>query len=397
MLIKSTELLFSILLMSNKLLKLTIYILNTPLYWVSCWMPKSSNIWIFGAWFGEKYADNSKYLFEYVNRSHSEIRAIWFSTNKNVIRLLNQKGYEAYYTYSWKGYYFGAKARFAFVSVSITDINQYVCSTSRTIIVQLWHGTPLKKIHFDDRYNTSLNPSGIKHIIKSIKELFFPFRGKHFDYTISSSEIVSNCFHSAFRISKKNILQTGYPRNDALFFNKNTKKMILYLPTFRDKSDFNLFQDFSVSKMTKILEDNNINFYYKLHYADKNKPSIKSKRINQVHNIDLYELLSQTDILITDYSSVYFDFLLTDNPIIFTPFDLDEYIKQDRELYFNYHDVTPGPKCQNWDEVLIELKNIISGQDEYCEQRDIINKRFNTFQDGGSSKRVVEYILKHLK
>ena len=152
--------------MSNKLLKLTIYILNTPLYWVSCCMPKNSNIWIFGAWFGEKYADNSKYLFEYVNRSHSEIRAIWFSTNKNVIRLLNQKGYEAYYTYSWKGYYFGAKARFAFVSVSITDINQYVCSTSRTIIVQLWHGTPLKKIHFDDRYNTSLNQSGIKHILK---------------------------------------------------------------------------------------------------------------------------------------------------------------------------------------------------------------------------------------
>ena len=77
--------------MSNKLLKLIIYILNTPLYWVSCCMPTSSNIWIFGAWFGEKYADNSKYLFEYVNQSHSEIRPIWFSTNKNVIKFLNQK------------------------------------------------------------------------------------------------------------------------------------------------------------------------------------------------------------------------------------------------------------------------------------------------------------------
>ena len=391
--------------MSNKLLKLIIYILNTPLYWVSSCMPTSSNIWIFGAWFGEKYADNSKYLFEYVNQSHSEIRAIWFSTNKNVIRFLNQKGYEAYYTYSWRGYYLGAIAKFVFLSSAFTDVNQYVCSTKRTTIIQLWHGTPLKKIHFDDKFNTFLNPTGINHIIKSIKEWIFPFLGRDYDYMVSSSELVSNCYHSAFRINKKKILLTGYPRNDVFFnkINNGDKPSIVYMPTHRNEGEFDVTSFFSnhLESINDKLSQQDITLYIKLHYYHLNNCNINNlsniiyindKAIDQ----DIYTIINNFDILITDYSSIYFDYLLSNKPIIFAPFDLEEYTRKDRELYFNYNDVTAGPKCQNWDEVIVELIKFISGVDDYKKERQIINNRFNTFQDGNNSKRVVEFIKQQI-
>lgn len=148
--------------------------------------------------------------------------------------------------------------------------------------------------------------------------------------------------------------------------------------------------------MTAFLKDHDINFYYKLHYVDKSTLNEKNVNIKQLHDIDIYELLAITDILITDYSSVYFDFLLTGRPIIFTPFDLDDYIRKERELYFNYHEVTPGPKCRDWNEVLLELEKIISGKDDYKKERQIVNNRFNTFQDGNSSKRVVEFIQQQI-
>ena len=101
--------------------------------------------------------------------------------------------------------------------------------------------------------------------------------------------------------------------------------------------------------------------------------------------------MSKTDILITDYSSVYFDFLLLDRPVIFTPFDIKEYINKDRQLYYDYDKVTPGPRCNNWNEVLIELDKILRGEDGYKKERQQINDYFNKYKDANSSKRVYEF------
>ena len=382
--------------MLNNLLKLIIYTLNIPLYWISYYIPKSSNTWVFGAWFGNQYTDNSKHLFEYVNRNHKKIRPIWLSKSNKVLEYIHSLGYEAYSTYSFKGYYFGILAKYVILSTAISDVNRYVCVSPSSTVLQLWHGTPLKKIHFDDKNNKSLNPIGVNRIVKLLTDFVFPFKDRKYDYTISSSDIVSDCLKSAFRIKMKNILPSGYPRNDVLYSKKNTEKIILYLPTFRNNSNYDLFHNLNVFKMTAFLKDHDINFYYKLHYVDKSTLNEKNVNIKQLHDIDIYELLAITDILITDYSSVYFDFLLTGRPIIFTPFDLDDYIRKERELYFNYHEVTPGPKCRDWNEVLLELEKIISGKDDYKKERQIVNNRFNTFQDGNSSKRVVEFIQQQI-
>ncbi|MBD3808354.1 MAG: CDP-glycerol glycerophosphotransferase family protein, partial [Epsilonproteobacteria bacterium] len=127
----------------KKVKKIFLYLLNLPLYWISRLVPKDENIWIFGAWFGEKYADNSKYLFEYMSKNHPEIRAIWLTTNKSTLDLIKSKGYESYSTYSLKGYYFSARANFSFVSTAFNDVNIFIPSKC---IINLWHGNPLKKV-----------------------------------------------------------------------------------------------------------------------------------------------------------------------------------------------------------------------------------------------------------
>ena len=135
----------------------------------------------------------------------------------------------------------------------------------------------------------------------------------------------------------------------------------------------------------------------KLHHADKSQvPSVllhNSKNILLYDDkIDLYTLLSRTDILLTDYSSVYFDFLLLNLPIIFMPFDLGDYVKK-RSFYYNYNDVTPGHKTKNWEEVLSALDDVIGGVDDFATERDIVKRRFNEYMDGNSSKRVFAEIL----
>jgi CDP-glycerol glycerophosphotransferase (TagB/SpsB family) len=112
---------------------------------------------------------------------------------------------------------------------------------------------------------------------------------------------------------------------------------------------------------------------------------------------DIYPLLKRVNILITDYSSVYFDFLLLDRPIIFAPFDLHEFVCLDgQELFYEYDEVTPGPKATDWKEVLALVERSLQ-TDDYKTQRREICQRFNEFHDGKNSERVYNIIKKSLQ
>ena len=107
---------------------------------------------------------------------------------------------------------------------------------------------------------------------------------------------------------------------------------------------------------------------------------------------DASDLLPDMDILITDYSSVYIDYLLTGKPLIFAPFDLKEYLHNDKELYYSYEQVTPGPKCKNWKDV---LKWVEKYNDEtlFSSDRSLLRDSFHKYTDSRSSERVYSEIL----
>lgn len=119
----------------GRLYRYLVYIINIPLYYISYFLPKNKNVWIFGSWFGKKCSDNSKALFEYVNNNDKEIFAVWLTQSKTVFNELKQKGLNVYYTYSLFGYYYSAIARYVFVSTGMHDVNRFV--SSNNIKVQL--------------------------------------------------------------------------------------------------------------------------------------------------------------------------------------------------------------------------------------------------------------------
>jgi len=397
-------------LLFRKLVRHMIYVPLLPIY----------SLWIFGSWFGQKFADNSKYLFLYVQQAHPEIRPVWLAHNPCVVSDLRSRGYEAYMAYSVKGFLLSMRATAVVVSTGLVDVNRYAIGRAKKI--QLWHGTPLKKIGYDDRITRRLQEHKITKI-KNILRRFLPFLGEHYDLIIAPSEEVSTKLASAFKMPREKIALTGYPRNDA-FFNTpwladdnqlylkdvgektHYECLITYLPTHREEGRRDtgfLFSayGFNISDVEALLQKYNAVFIIKTHYY--NRLRLPSGEVGQriytpsdEELPDIYPLLKATDILITDYSSVYFDYLLLDRPIIFAPFDLEEYVRRDRELYYDYDEVTPGPKAKNWPEVLNLIEEFMK-KDEWKERREQISRRFNKFKDGESSKRVFEEITKLLK
>ena len=376
--------------------KLFVYNVNLLLYWISKLIPKDEKIWIFGAWFGDKYGDNSKYLFEYILKNHPELRAVWITRNIDVIRELQSKGCEVYLMYSWKAIVLGLRAKYSiFVQSNMTDCMPFL-NNGKTFNIQLWHGIPLKKIGYDDVLFTK------KEKVNKNKELLFPFLREYYHFIPASS--LEDKKHLATAFKNQNIKITGYPRNDNLFNNKESSiSTITYLPTFRDNvgSSVDLFSEFNfnVEKWNQKLEELSMRLNIKMHPV--NKPNhkllkifLQYKNINFLDNVDASEILTTTNILITDYSSVYFDFLLTDRPIIFTPFDYEKYIIKDRELYYNYDEVTPGPKCKNWNEVLESIEKFKKDSTLYAKERKIVKDRFHKYQDNKSCKRVYNEIIK---
>ena len=284
--------------------------------------------------------------------------------------------------------------------------------SKKTKIIQLWHGVPLKKIAYDDKvFSFKHDEYSLKWKIKVLlKNTFFPFLNyvNEPSLIIALSKETQDIFSQAFRIEKDKVVITGYPRNDTLLNNtliekiKPEKKKIIYMPTFRGSvnSDFDLFLQygFDVEKLDVFLADQNMQLHIKLHPF--NHPSDElleklelSKNIFFLDHDAIYEIISEYDMLITDYSSIYFDYLLLDRPIIFAPFDKENYLQQDREFYFDYEEVTPGPKAMNWDEVMKFLKMLNEDSTLYSKERKKIKDRFHTYQDDMSTERVYKAIL----
>jgi CDP-glycerol glycerophosphotransferase (TagB/SpsB family) len=221
-----------------------------------------------------------------------------------------------------------------------------------------------------------------------------------------------------FGVLPEKVKITGYPRTDALFARdkpkvpmtvllhklKATSTLAIYMPTQRHEGEEGLgFLLSDLKSVNSRLAELNIILLVKLHFCHlgelhsldrslSNVLFVKDEDIDQ----DIYTILSETDLLITDYSSIYFDYLLLNKPIIFAPFDLETFIANDRPLFYNYADVTPGPKARNWTEVIECMEDIARKGDAYEKLRLKVDSIFNAYHDGNSSQRVFQAITAEL-
>ncbi|NOX89438.1 MAG: hypothetical protein GXO77_10460 [Calditrichaeota bacterium] len=380
-----------------------------PLYFISRFLKRDANIWVFGP-LNHSFLDNSKYLFLYMTKEHPEIKCVFITDNRESWSELRRKNLTCYYKWSFKAFYYGLKAKYYFISAYIDDINFW--TSGNAVIFNLWHGIPLKKIEFDidsgpfvDRYEKQ----------KLYFKIFKPWLYRRPDFVLSTSETVSKLFASAFRIKSENCPALGYPRTDIFFLPPNEIKeyikreepsflydlcksfetyrhVLLYMPTWRDdRSDFlqTAFPD--IEALNSVLANQNALLLIKLHPNDssfkmfKDLSNIKSLKAKG----DLYPVLPFTTALITDYSSVYFDYMLLKKPIIFYPFDLENYQKL-RGFYFDYREVVPGEIVNGFDELLKILSDL--GNLKISKNYEKLLNMFWKYPDGGSSERIVRFV-----
>lgn len=392
----------------NRLVKYFGYTLFLPFWWLQLLIPRNKNIWIFGAWYGKKFSDNSKYLFQYIRDHDPSIQVIWLTRNKSVCNRVRELGGKSYLTNSVRGIFYSLAAQYVVVSSGKKDISYLFINGSKTI--QLWHGNPMKKIGLDDKFS-KVRSAFQQQIVRN----FFPFAYEcNFDYVVSNAKIFSEKMSSAFDVPLKNVLETGCPRNDVFFekqedeVNKRIRdkfqgcRLIYYLPTFRSQeSSFSLFNlpDYNETELEEFLLKENLVFISKGHFIDKLLAEPVNKAESRIINLsdetveDINYLLKDADLLITDYSGAYFDFLLTERPIIFAAFDLDKYVSGSRELYFEYENIVAGPIVKNWEGVYNALQFIWvdNSFSKLVKEKNII---FNKYHDNNNSKRVFEKIKK---
>lgn len=389
-----------------------------PLYLIYClsyFAPRSKKIWVFGT--DRNFTDNGKYLFLHIaNNKKDKVKAIWVSRSKNIAKDLIKEGYKAYWNKSFGGVYYALRAKYFFLNENSSDINFWFSGGTKKII--LFHAVPFKKTGYDakkGKYGDFLDTKGIKKIIL---KLLVPWGFERKDFVIATSPLFQKIMASAFRIDENKVIITGSPRNDIFFIEiKNSdlgndksifqrvrylkgkgKKIIFYLPTWRDTGGNPLADaNFDFSALKKFLNLNNAVFITKFHIrTDMNEKD--SQKLNSEEflvlpsNTDIYQILPQTDILITDYSSVFIDFLLIDRPIIFFPYDFQKYIAKDRELYFDYNEFTPGPKAYNFNELLSQIECFLKKEDNYGRQREKIKNLCFSYVDGNSSERIFKTI-----
>ena len=336
-------------------------LLLLPVYWLSFLFPRNKRIWLFGSTFGKRFADNPKYLYLYMSQHKHKlkIRPVWISHNKKIVNFLEQNGYEAYYYHSLKGILFALRGKVYLFDNYSKDINFW--QSGGALKVNMWHGIPLKKIQADNIFDKFRHPENLFGKFKNFPRNLSDEKPHH--YVLTTSKFLTNIFSSAFNTD--NVLAAGYPRNDILISGninnllaaneknflykiksfikeKPDNKMVFYMPTFRESE-----LDFFNVKRFKSIKTNNI--------------------LVIDADADPYIFLRFSDMLVTDYSSIYFDYLLLGKPIIFFNYDLEKYLDNSRELYFDYNEFTPGEKVATQEGLQNALLRFTSGSKAYAD------------------------------
>ena len=388
-------------------------ILLLPVYWFSFLIPRDKNIWVFGCSFGKRFSENPRYLYLYISQNClDQIRPIWISKSKKIVEFLNHNDYEAYYYLSWKGIYACLRSKVYIFDNYSKDINFWL--SGGAVKVNLWHGSGNKKTNYDNKFDKVRHPKNFYE-----KWLTFPRRlsdEKPDHYTLATSEAMSSIFISAFRTDEKHIIMDGYPRNDVLFedcmidnlltetekklieviYKKRNQniKILAYMPTFRD-SEVKLLNVIHLDELNDFLNGNRLFLIIKLHPKSKIKDKMTNLDYTNIlvadAEIDVYTFLKEVDLLITDYSSVYTDYMLLDRPVIAFHYDWELYQENTRDSYIEHDAYMPEVKVRNMFELEDAILELLT-EDRCRKDRISSRNRMFYYQDGKASERITEKI-----
>jgi CDP-glycerol glycerophosphotransferase len=363
-------------------------------------LPTQPDTVVYNSFHG-RFSDNPRAVFEELNRRTREVTHVW--TARDARAAAFPPDARVVLPGSWRQLWTAERARYVVANVEMRD----TLSRRRGVtFLQTWHGTPLKRVGYDNRY-VAANPAGFERDVREYAR---------WDYLISPNSFTTGVLHDAFRGFAGEILEVGYPRNDALnapdrdavrarvrrsLGLEDGQVAVLYAPTWRDDSvherrsgDFALALD--VDEFTRRLGDDHV-LLLRLHFLVAAQIGAKHAAVRDVSAYeDIRDLYLAADVLVTDYSSVMFDFSITGKPMIFYVYDLEFYRDELRGFYFDFEPEAPGPLCRTTDEVIAALEDVAAVQRSYAEPYAAFQQRYNHLDDGHAARRVVDRVFAEL-
>ncbi|HAB61053.1 MAG TPA: CDP-glycerol:glycerophosphate glycerophosphotransferase, partial [Lachnospiraceae bacterium] len=365
-------------------------------------MKMKDNWVLFESFFGKSYSDSPKYIYEYLNQAYpNEYKCIWVINDKKTkipYGAIKVKRFSIRYAY-----YF---ARCKYDVLNVRQPN-WIRKRKGNVFLETWHGTPLKRLVFDQEEVCGASPLH--------KQQFYR-QSRDWDYLISDNGFSTETFKRAFLFHNE-IVECGYPRNDVLYAPdkeariiklKNQlgiprdKKTILYAPTWRDdeyygKGEYKFALKLDLHELKRQLGDEYV-LLLRTHYyiADSiDTTGIEDFAFNVSKYNDISELYLISDLLITDYSSVFFDYANLRRPILFYTYDLEKYRDMLRGFYLDIEKDMPGPLLFTEEEVIAAIKDIANIEKRYQDKYDEFYERFCHVDDGNASKRIVERVFRN--
>ena len=347
---------------------------------------------MFESMWGSKYSCNPRYLYEYIDANYPDWECILVLGDEHIP--INGGG-KRVRRFSVKYFYYLATSKFF---VNNVNFHNHFVKRPDQIEIQTMHGTPLKTLGLDV-------PGDFP--TKKREEEFIE-KCNRWDYLTVQSDFVADITKKCF-LFKKQFLKCGYPRTDILYTKNNEsdirklkeklgipldKKVILYAPTWRLKNKFDMMLD--LESLKKNLSDEYV-LILRLHHFSA--PGwIQPPEDDFVYDLTTYDSIEEiyliSDIMITDYSSVMFDYAILDRPILLFAYDLDEYREKLRGLYVDIEDNAPGPILYTSKEVEDAILNIERTMDESRPLMDRFQKKFIQYECANSSERVFDEVMK---
>jgi CDP-glycerol glycerophosphotransferase len=359
-------------------------------------MPVHRRLVVFESHLGRQYSDSPRAIYEEMRRQGLDFEAVWSYAGK-------PDGFpsDATLVRRWSLPYLRALARAEFW-IDNQSFPLKLTKRPGTTYLQTWHGSALKRMGFDE--------PGWK--LKSRAEQAEQQRTlDRFDHFLIRSEHDVRTLAKAFRLSEKTLLRVGYPRNDELVRARDLhgaaerpplaaelgiptdKKVLLYAPTFRQHGQRRFSLPFDVERFAERFGDEYV-LLVRAHYLNHVvlPPSVRGRVIDVSAHHDVTPVLALADALITDYSSVMFDYALLDRPMLFFTYDYEEYVHEGRGTYFDLLERAPGPVVRTEDELhaLLAASTLEEQSVKYASARERFVADFGEYDKGTAARRIVD-------
>lgn len=366
-------------------------------------LPRKKKLVIFESFHAKQYSDNPRAIYEYMKEKYPDYELLW-SVDKSAIRLFED--FKVPYLRRFSAQWFLTFPR-AKYWVNNVRLPAWMPKPAGTVYIQTWHGTPLKKLGVDIE---EIHMPGTE--TATYKKNFVTESSK-WDFLVSPNSYSTEIFKRAF-MYEGNVIESGYPRNDILATPSETlmsniksqlgipkeKKVMLYAPTWRDnefyqKGKYKFEFQFDLERWKEKYGSEWV-LLSRMHYLVAENFNFSAHE-GVVFNVsdypDIRDLYLISDLLITDYSSVFFDYAILSRPIVFFMYDLETYRDQLRGFYFDIESEAPGPIVQNERELFQVLDEIVSSHIQLDSAAAAFKQKFNALEDGKAAERVVQAFL----